>query len=655
MIEIESERIRSDMNKTWKILVLAWLILLAALFLVLIFAVFSDDEPQVQTHEAEQTTEDFHPIKTEPGRTQEETSPSTEPYEKDDYYVEIGNPSARFPSLKDAFRSIEGRVWSKTDVVKIYLTGTVKTDEAETVLFGQKTIWTTAQTKLPIIIEGYGSAEIRIGSARVACANDYTFRKMDILLGDKDSQTQFFAGVGDVSFEHVTLNRIKTGGDMTAHFYADNFTLDVFEGWNRARMEVLKNRDGDRKLSSSLTFGIGTRYVHVSSHDTAPALSAVGFDGEAFEGDPLSFAVSASPADFKTKFVVSGGTTSRIGARVGLAPVSEATVELKSGTADSIVGDSHTDDPETPEVYVGNTVLRVSGGSVPGSAGIRGLCYATQKGDLTIEISGIHYGFNPTRISSVEGTLFAYVEGTATLNISGGIIERKACGGAAKRTVNLISGGIIGGDFFALGSGSSEIVTTTVVGGTFEGVVWAGQISHTPDSAEIGGGNLPPVCNLLIQGGTFRKDIIAGSEDPEGPKATVTVHATVADITFYGTLSPRKAPAGSGVAPQDGPIILKGGSYSLLLTQNTTLIFSQYNGSGQNVVQTQAWKNGNLYLQIPESSDYRRIYLSNVEGISGSAAVSLTDGTYRWIYRRNEAPPATPDTSDTENPPAVTP
>ena len=139
-----------------------------------------------------------------------------------------------FKSIADALAFAAEQDWKTNEKLVINFTGTEAGNVASSqLMFGQKTIWrrvdadnatTVYGNKLPIEIVGKSGSDADTVSvtAKVACANDYTFK--DITLNNWTSKVAIYAGSGN-----VTLNSLKSTGSSNTggKLYGDCYTAEV--------------------------------------------------------------------------------------------------------------------------------------------------------------------------------------------------------------------------------------------------------------------------------------------------------------------------------------------------------------------------------------------------------------------------------------------
>ena len=165
--------------------------------------------------------------------------------------------AGEYATLQEAIDAAAAKTdWLGTDELTIEIATSTKQsfDYENGLLFEVNTIFTQANTKLPIIIKGgeISVSHVPTGSdaglhTLIACSNDYTFKNVKMLIGDKN--IEFYAGSGEVVFEDST---IYSGSNHRARFYGDNFTASAFAGWTQANVDAEKGEDG--LIPVSLTF-----------------------------------------------------------------------------------------------------------------------------------------------------------------------------------------------------------------------------------------------------------------------------------------------------------------------------------------------------------------------------------------------------------------
>lgn len=311
-------------------------------------------------------------------------------------------------SIRACLAKAAGKTWTDNDVLEIRFSGEDSSAHAEpdpqngisgSVLFEQRTIFRSDSTKLPIVIRGVDKnrgALIKTEPKNYASANDFYFT--DLTFDGNVKTVSFFAGCGKLVFENTAHNNIGS-----TYYYGDNFTMDVFYGWDETKLSANVNQKG--LLETGITFGNGCTGLCRQGFK-AMRLAAVGYDGTAQTNPvifPLKRATSAvtevlteeqvqalkeaaplatyAPGNLVSDAVVKPWNTAThlvldcgevatkddttpdytaCGARKGVSPVREATVELLSGgTTHLSSGDNVSDINET---YVGDTRVIVRGG-----------------------------------------------------------------------------------------------------------------------------------------------------------------------------------------------------------------------------------------------------------------------------------------------------
>jgi len=345
--------------------------------------------------------------------------------------------------------------WSATDVLEIQFTGSdssaySKPDPENGVsgytLFEVTTIFREDDTKLPIVIRGMDDdrgAKIMTAENSYCATNDYFFTNLTVNGGD-GVKVKFYAGCGKLVFENTQHNNF-----LNTYYFGDNMSMDVYEGWDAAKVAANSNEDG--LIETGITFGNGCTGLFSPTsksttdpyytNDTTQRFSAVGYDGdENTNGVILSYkrakadvtvaltepelaevkaaALVATykpgnvvtdcivkPWDTSAHLVIDLGTVATAesivpdfgfcGARKGVSPVQVAKVELISGGVAYLCAGSHNSNEN--ETFVGDTYVIMRGGrsgskttadgyTQYGDVGIRLSSHAMFVGDLTLEI-----------------------------------------------------------------------------------------------------------------------------------------------------------------------------------------------------------------------------------------------------------------------------
>ena len=266
-------------------------------------------------------------------------------------YTEGIDEDKQVDEIQDVFDAVEAEIaagtWIEGNTLVIKFSGTIEAKvEGSELVFGQKTIFTSTGKKLPIEIVGQseGKTDKITVDAKVACANDYTFKNLtlDNWTGDK----ALFAGSANIVLDSLAEKTSKSG-----RVYGDNFTAEAFSGWTKADFEALKDEDGC--ILTSATFKDYAYAGNVSNSsdtfDSFSGIAAVGAEYNTAEGkdaytatasDDASYTIT--PADTKAKVhVMSGACTTRVSAYVAQNParVHTAYVRVTGGSVGCISGD----------------------------------------------------------------------------------------------------------------------------------------------------------------------------------------------------------------------------------------------------------------------------------------------------------------------------
>lgn len=214
-----------------------------------------------------------------------------------------------------------GRTWAKDDTLTIYVanSSTTAIGSANSAqgrqLFGTYTIFRADNTKLPITIDGDDPStsanekyalpagtfawKDEIGVPAAICANDYTFKNLD-MSSWANTNFRLYSGSGRVTFDTVTLGTTSSSsGSM--HIFSQVPSQTAMTGWSKAKWEA--NRT-DGLLDSSFTF-INTTYGYntgtVATRSYSSGVPAEGV-GTAYIPD-----MTVTPNMFRNKIVIGNG------------------------------------------------------------------------------------------------------------------------------------------------------------------------------------------------------------------------------------------------------------------------------------------------------------------------------------------------------------
>ena len=253
-----------------------------------------------------------------------------------------GSQAAPYASVEAALADLQSRTWAGGDRAIINLNGSVATlSSTESVLFGQKTIFTQENTKLPITIKGDNKTSdiLTISSQKVACANDYTFDT--ITLPVEQNGNSFYAGSGNISLNNVAF----TTGSLTLKtpfFFGDTFTATVFEGWTDDRIAKIKSQNERGNIATSVSFGTGSDVWHSTS---ALPGSAIGQTSSWENADSTSIV----PTDTEVAVILDGASIPKLAACYynGAHKVALLRVVINSGVTDVIAADGNNSSTTT--------------------------------------------------------------------------------------------------------------------------------------------------------------------------------------------------------------------------------------------------------------------------------------------------------------------
>ena len=92
-----------------------------------------------------------------------------------------------YKTIEEALTAAEGMTWAEGAelLIQVEVEEVAASISEAGVLFSQKTIWRTDNTKLPITIQGQGktATKITFGAKKMACANDYAFENLTLPVG----------------------------------------------------------------------------------------------------------------------------------------------------------------------------------------------------------------------------------------------------------------------------------------------------------------------------------------------------------------------------------------------------------------------------------------------------------------------------------------
>ena len=499
-------------------------------------------------------------------------------------------------TIRACLENAAEETWGATDVLEIQFSGEdssmyAKPDPENGIsgytLFEVATIFRADNTKLPIVIRGMDeekAALLKGGSNGYNGTNDYYFTNLTIDGGKDASSVTFYAGSGKMVFEN-------TQHDNTAYtyYYGDCQATDAFIGWDETKLAANVNEDG--LLETGIVFGNGCTGLNPGSLPTKyndMHFAAVGYNGDATvnseiyalrrakadvtapltEDEVETVKEAATTATFKNANILSAedcivkpwdlsaslvidlgtvatasSTTADIqysGARKGVSPVREATIEVISGGVHYLAADGHNS--SWNETTVGDTYVIIRGGRLGGygDVGIRLTNLYMHVGNLTFEIHEDDPNV-PTYTPWIQtvansSTATTRIFGDYYFLVTGGTLGKAVSStangyyGAPPATgtvINEVRGGQIwqfssvryGGEFVentpistVLPGTGDELVAKVAVrniisGGTFGGVNADGVVvdntGYFVGSRDGGDANVPPSVCSEITGGTF--------------------------------------------------------------------------------------------------------------------------------------------------------
>lgn len=441
-----------------------------------------------------------------------------------------------FKTLDKAFEAIEARGFSAFEGARIRVTGTIEHTEGN-ILFGQKTIFNSENGKLPITLVAEGSATLNVTTAKVACANDYTFDGFANNFNAISSKVEFYAGSGEITFKNMNL-----GTKSYVAYFADNFTQEAYIGWteeNRAaeeelvyvyidpasdRKAELEAKANVKKIPTSITFGEGVTMTAGNANNDTASVAVAGADATAYA--TASGALNILPIDTQAKIIVDGGkliakVAGRRGNDSAASHVYATFFTLNSGFIHRLGADSGEDDFGAITRH-GDYTAVINDGNLIGQIGIKFLNNSVWNGDVTFEMHGgavlkeVSSSANPGIVMASS----ADINGNTYMNLTGGYVQSNVANGTSGTSsaphavsgevINRISGGSFG--YFAVANGgSADKCRTYISGGTFRSTHFAGDLSYSFLGGSVnGGGNLYDN-EIYISGGTFYGKVYMGN------------------------------------------------------------------------------------------------------------------------------------------------
>ncbi len=143
--------------------------------------------------------------------------------------------------------------------------------------FGLNTLWMgsgDSLAKLPITIQGKDET-IKLtwnaaGWQAQTCANDYTFKDLDLDWSTRGIKASFYAGSSQIRFDNCDLGE---GGNLYLH--SDNYAIEgyadaAYTGWTEEQINAVLTADSTSKktITTGITFGEGTTYLEGGDNDT---------------------------------------------------------------------------------------------------------------------------------------------------------------------------------------------------------------------------------------------------------------------------------------------------------------------------------------------------------------------------------------------------
>lgn len=382
------------------------------------------------------------------------------------------NPAAgEYATLQEAMDAAAAKTdWQGTDELTIEITTATAQAfnyEENGLLFEVNTIFTQANTKLPITIKGgtLSVGNIPIGEGEgphtlIACSNDYTFKNVTVYFGEK--YVEFYAGSGEVVFEDSTVyNTNKTSYNKKARFYSDNFTSAAFDGWEQENVDAVKGEDG--LIPVSLTFrrtdypcGAAFRFATVFSEQDFAA------SGDLISADDLhvSFNVEDSKlGSVQIRELGADGTGA-------LSPVKKISLN---------VIDTSANKTGNTEVHVispaGNAVatqafaapdfdleVNLDGGTYKGAVTV--LSGVSFKGNVDVTVNGSAF----TAGFTVGGSGVSNVQGNVTNKITDCTIPGKFYGtnGAATNVTNELTGCTLADEYYGAKGSAAKVINNLI-------------------------------------------------------------------------------------------------------------------------------------------------------------------------------------------------
>lgn len=469
-----------------------------------------------------------------------------------------GSKSAPYATVEAALADLAGRTWNGDDSALIMLNGSIATkSSSESVLFGQKTIFTKENTKLPITIKGDSKTSdiLTVSSKKVACANDYTFDTLTLPV--EQNANAVFAGSGNIALNNVafTTGTLKA---KTPLFFGDTFTADVFEGWTSERIAKIKSQNERSNIATSVSFGTGSDVWHDAG--ACPGSSI---------GQTASWANASSttimPTDTEVSVILDGASIPKLAACYynGAHKVALLRVIINSGVTDVIAADGNMSGTTT--TIKSDVSLEMYGGSYKsGRTAVIRACYNDVfEGDVTILMEGgemeyLQIGYSDPIIkgdailkvggtakvkntatgawNKVEGKIENYVYGNCEIKNFRGLMYNQSV--TTDKVVNNVSGGKI-----TLFTGTSYqnctvgTIINNISGGTID-QFYGGCISSGSKCTTLEN-NISGSAKITLFYGAYKGQFTTVTNNMKGGTITGTEEPVTSDKTatklFYGT------------------------------------------------------------------------------------------------------------------------
>ena len=457
-------------------------------------------------------------------------------------------------------------------------------------LFGFETKFDAGNNRLPIeFIPAEGldakSVAITFGTMpdNVACANSYTFKDIGFYAAGAANKFNFYAGSGEVVLKNVDL--VAPAADpktANVNFYADNFTVAAFAGWEAPAATIQTSLTLD---TVDYSWSEATIPQEGQPGYTEAQVNGVGWTGATYVGAAETDAVKAENVAVTLKIVDSKITGVHGRPMDAVSPVASldlivddtSLADEDGGTNDNTftvinqftgVGNSGVNDDgrinsDVPDFGNFNFTVTVNGGTFGAAGGLQintnpntdkevaevwdavnhvtFFRNANYTGDLTITINNgkfeenVYCGWNDGEKGSITGK--------AEATVNGGTVVGDLClpishAGEAPtspetiQNVSIINGGDLGAVYGGRGSSVSSYVTIN-----------GGEIDTYIGSWQTSGGNsestIPYVVNKMT-GGKITKTFLGTGGTTAGNTSNYHVGEVINEITggeiatFYG-------------------------------------------------------------------------------------------------------------------------